>query len=123
MLMKKLYTLLFLIIILCTYLNDVSGQTCPSLSYTYTANESRCTSTGSITVTVTSGSGNYNYKVSGPVSTPFTSSNIISGLQPGSYQLTVRDVTNNCENSETNVVVAGSYADPRFLLNKTDVSC
>lgn len=122
--MKKFYPLfLFFIIISFTFLNNVLGQSCPSLSFTYDASESRCTSTGSISVTVTSGAGNYNYKVSGPVSTPFTSSNIISGLQPGIYQLTVRDVNNNCENTATNVIVAGTYADPRFLLNKTDVSC
>ncbi len=121
--MKKLYTLLFLIVGCCFYSINIFGQTCPTLSFSYSTSESRCTSTGSITVTATSGSGNYNYKVSGPVSTPFTSSNIITGLQPGTYQLTVRDVTNNCENTETNVIVAGTYADPRFLLNKTDVTC
>src|SRR5688572_28845511 len=104
MLMKKLYTLLFFIVVCSFCSKNVLSQTCPSLSFTYISSESRCTSTGSITVTVTSGAGNYNYKVTGPVSTPFTSSNVITGLQPGTYQLTVRDVNNNCENSETIIV-------------------
>lgn len=123
--MKKLYPFSFLILLSLSifYGNSVSGQTCPALSFTYVTSESRCTSTGSITINVTSGPGSYNYKVVGPVSTPFTSSNVITGLEPGSYQVVVRDASNNCENIENNVVVAGTYADPRFLLNKADVSC
>jgi hypothetical protein len=123
--MKKLYPLsIFLPLLFFTFsLNNAFGQTCPSLSFTYTTTESRCTSTGAISITVTSGAGNYNYKVIGPVTTPFTSSNVITGLQPGIYQIVVRDVNNNCENTQNDVVVEGSYADPRFLLNKTDASC
>src|SRR5688500_645906 len=124
--MKKFYAFFIpstLILFSCLCLNNALGQTCPSLTFTYASSESRCTSTGSITVTVTSGAGNYNYKAIGAVSTPFTSSNVITGLQPGNYQVVVRDINNNCENAQANVVVAGSYADPRFLLNSTDVSC
>lgn len=124
--MKKLYPFFIysiLILFLCLSLNKAFGQTCPSLTFTYSSVESRCMSTGAITVTVTSGAGDYNYKVIGPVSTPVTSSNIITGLLPGSYQIVVRDINSNCENIQANVVVAGSYADPRFLLNSTDVSC
>ncbi len=124
-LMKKLYTFIFVIaFFLCNICSNTSiAQSCPSLTFNYTSLESRCTSTGSITVNVTSGPGSYNYKVTGPVSTPFTSSNVITGLQPGTYQIIVRDINNNCENTANNVVVDGSYDDPRFLLNKTDVSC
>jgi len=124
--MKKFYPLFIysiLILFSCLCLNKALSQTCPSLTFTYISSESRCTSTGSITVTVTSGAGNYNYKVIGPISTPFTSSNVITGLLPGNYQLVVRDINNNCENTQANVVVQGSYADPRFLLNSTDVTC
>ena len=118
--MKKLYPLFIysiLILFSCLCLNNALGQTCPSLTFTYSSSESRCTSTGSITVTVTSGAGNYNYKVTGPVSTAFTSSNVITGLLPGNYQLVVRDINNNCENTQANVVVAGSmdFLDNAFL--------
>ena len=122
--MKKLYPLYFLLVFFCSICpRTINAQTCPSLTFTYMALESRCTSTGSITINVTSGAGSYNYKVIGPVSTPFTSSNVITGLPPGIYQIVVRDVNNNCENTMDNIEVEGSYSDPRFLLNKTDVSC
>ena len=122
--MKNLYPLfIFILFVSNLYPNKAVAQTCPTLTFTYTSLESRCTSTGSVTVTVTSGPGSYNYKVTGPVSTPFTSSNVITGLQPGTYQITVRDINNNCENTADDVEVEGSYADPRFLLDKTDVTC
>jgi hypothetical protein len=80
-------------------------------------------STGSITVNITAGNGNYNYKAIGAVTTQFTSSNIITGLQPGTYQLVVKDINGNCADTVNNIIITGSYADPRFQLNKTDVSC
>src|SRR5690349_20700421 len=79
-------------------------------------------STGSVTVNVTDGSGSYNYKVTGPVTTSFTSSNIITGLEPGSYSLIVKDVNYGCQKTIA-ISIAGSYSDPRFDLTKTDVTC
>ena len=101
----------------------VNAQTCDALTVTYTTSESRCMATGTITVKASGGSGNYNYKAIGPVTTNFTSSNSITGLQPGIYTVVVRDITRNCQLEKENVVVSGTYSDPRFLLIKTDVTC
>jgi len=79
--------------------------------------------TGSIQVNITGGSGNYNIKVTGPVSTAYTSSTNITGLASGTYVVSVKDITSNCVTEKYNVVVGGSYSEPRFVLNKTDVTC
>jgi len=100
-----------------------SGQDCSSLAFTYTTTESRCVATGSITINVTGGSGNYNFKAIGPVSTPITSSNVITGLAPGSYTVVVKDLNSGCTTQQDNIQVSGSYNDPRFQLVKTNVSC
>lgn len=99
------------------------SQTCSNLHATYTTTESRCMATGTITVQATGGSGNYNYKASGPVTTSFTSSKIITGLQAGTYKVIVRDITGNCQVEIDSIKVSGSYSDPRFLLSGTDVTC
>jgi len=99
------------------------GQDCSSLALTYTTTESRCVSTGSITVNVTGGSGNYNYKATGTVTTPTTSSNIITGLPAGTYSIQVKDLVSGCTLQVDNVTVVGSYSDPRFQLTKTDATC
>ncbi len=99
------------------------AQDCSSFTATYSTTESRCIATGTISVTASGGSGNYNYKAVGPVSTTFTSSSVISGLPAGTYAVTVKDIGNNCEVTETSVVVPGSYSDPRFGLTSTDVTC
>jgi hypothetical protein len=79
--------------------------------------------TGSITVTASGGSGNFNYKAIGPVTTPVTSSNVITGLPGGFYTIRVTDVTNGCSKDLENVFVPGTYQDPRFQLTKTDGTC
>ena len=61
------------------------AQDCSTLSFTYSVTESRCVATGSILITTTGGSGNYNFKAVGPISTPLTSSNNITGLPTGYY--------------------------------------
>jgi hypothetical protein len=96
---------------------------CADLQVSYTTVESRCSATGSITVTVTGGSGNYNYKAVGPISTVFTSSNIISGLPAGTYSVIVEDIVSGCSREVTGAVVAGSYTSPGFTLSNTDVTC
>lgn len=115
----KFYSLLLLLL----FFDYAKGQDCSSLSFSCTASESRCVATGSITVNVTGGSGNYNYKAIGPITTPITSSNVITGLAPGYYSVLVNDLTNGCTQQQDSIYVAGSYNDPRFQLTKTDASC
>ena len=99
------------------------SQNCILLQATYQSFESRCAATGSIKVFASGGSGNYKYKASGPVNTNFTTSDSISGLSAGVYSLVVNDIITNCSITIPNIVIAGSYQDPRFTLNKIDVSC
>src|SRR5687768_15269344 len=108
------FTMLF-IIAACIKTESFS-QSCAGLTATYTVTESRCIATGTLQITASGGSGNYNYKVTGPSSTAFTSSNLITGLQPGTYIITVKDIVANCIVDVNNVVIAGSYSDPRFSL-------
>jgi len=123
--MKTIVTLL----LLCSlaFSNRLYSQSnyedCSSFTATYTTTESRCASTGSITVTASGGSGNYTYKVTGPVSTPVTSSSVISALPPGTYTLTVKDINKGCVLTINNVVVSGTYIDPRFELSATNTTC
>lgn len=115
----KLYPLI-LLLFLSVY---ASAQFCNGIQITYTAFESRCVSTGALKVEVSGGSGLYNYQVNGPVSTPFTSSAMITGLQPGNYQIVVKDLMFNCTRTLDSAYVPGDYSDPRFQLDKTNVSC
>jgi len=123
--MKKFYpSLIFFLSFLLVAMPDaVWAQPCSGLQFTSVGLESRCTSTGSIVVTASGGSGNYNYKAVGPLTTPFTSSSTITGLRPGFYQVVVKDVVSGCETARDSVEVTGTYSDPRFGLNKTNVSC
>ncbi|ULQ58007.1 T9SS type A sorting domain-containing protein [Flavihumibacter rivuli] len=119
--MKNLYTLFVFLLFTFSY---SFGQPCSSLLITSAVpSESRCMATGTIQVQASGGTGNYNYKVDGPVSTPFTSSSLITGLSAGVYSVTVRDVTTGCEVRQDNISVTGSYTDPRFALSKSDVTC
>jgi len=80
--------------------------------------------TGEITVSVSGGVGPFNYEVSGPVSPPPTSSNVITGLPPGTYTVTVRDIgQSGCQVSQSGVVVSGSYAAPSYTLTHTNTTC
>lgn len=117
--MSKFY---FIILLLLCMLR-AAAQDCSSLQFTCSATESRCVATGSITVNVSGGSGNYNFKATGPVNTPATSSNTITGLPSGNYTITVKDLTTGCTKTQANVFVSGSYSDPRFQLQKTDAGC
>jgi|GEM_PF-313775 len=122
----KLYTLLKLALPVIFQLLIVQlaySQDCSGLTATTKATESRCTATGSIEVTATGGSNNYNYRVDGPVTTSYTSSRLLTGLSAGTYTVYVKDIVKGCEITVANVVVPGSYSDPRFALVKTDVTC
>lgn len=112
---------LALIFLVC--ISFAGAQDCSTLAGTFTTSESRCMATGEINITATGGSGNYNYKAIGPVSSSFTSSNIISGLPAGTYTVTIKDVLSGCQTTLSNVVIGGDYSDPRFQLSASDVSC
>src|SRR4029079_13347265 len=119
----KIYTLVVCIALAALAPRTLTAQNCAALQATCTPTESRCFATGTIDINATGGSGNYNYKVTGPVNTTYTSSNIINGLQAGTYSVSVKDIVTGCVLNVNNVVVSGSYNDPRFSLNKTDVVC
>lgn len=122
--MKNLYLLnLLLTCMYCMFVQSAISQTCTDVNATCTGYESRCAATGSIKVTATGGSGNFKYKVNGPVNINFTSSDSITGLSAGSYNVTIYDINRNCSIVVNNIIVSGSYADPRFVLDKTDVGC
>ncbi|HEY8396498.1 MAG TPA: T9SS type A sorting domain-containing protein [Flavihumibacter sp.] len=121
--MKKLYLILSFLLTLL-YSREIRAQAGCSLTVqSAIPEESRCKATGTITVTATGGTGNYNYRVVGPISTPYTSSSVITGLSAGTYTVMVQDVSSNCVAELQNIVVPGSYEDPRFSLEKTDVTC
>jgi hypothetical protein len=102
----------------------VFAQGCGTLNFSYTTKESRCVATGEIAVQVVGGVGPFNFEVTGPVNPPVTSTNIISGLPPGTYSITVRDVGNHgCTVTHNNVVVTGTYNSPSFLLSKLNTTC
>lgn len=107
------------------YLHPLIGlaQDCTTLNFTVTTKESRCMATGSIKVNITGGSGSYNIKVTGPITTAYTSSTNITGLSAGSYVVSVKDINTGCVTDKYDVIVPGSYAEPRFVLTKTDVTC
>ncbi|MEN9571510.1 MAG: hypothetical protein RL172_2741 [Bacteroidota bacterium] len=122
--MQKIYVLFILLAGLYTvWPAKLAAQTCTGITATATAYESRCAATGSIKVVVSGGSGSYSYKVTGNVNTNFTSTDSITGLSAGTYTVTVNDIVRNCTYSITNVVVPGTYSDPRFTLKSEDVSC
>lgn len=118
--MKIKFYLLPLLLFHCI---GAGAQVCSGLTINCAVSESRCVATGSITMNVGGGSGNYNYQALGPISTPITSSNSITGLPPGYYSVVVKDLTAGCTKQKDSVYVPGSYSDPRFALTKTDASC
>jgi hypothetical protein len=103
--------------------NPIAAQDCGGLIASCTATESRCTATGSIQVKASGGSGTYNYRISGTVSSDFTSSSLISGLPPGTYVITVKDIVSGCTYQTDSIALTGTYRDPRFGVAATDVTC
>lgn len=122
--MKKLYpsfTLVLITLLLSVF--KISAQPCSTLVATCTGYESRCAATGSIKILASGGSGSYKYRTVGPVTTNYTSTDSITGLSAGTYTVYVNDIITNCTYSVSNVIVNGVYQDPRFTLNKVDVTC
>ncbi|ALW86792.1 hypothetical protein AUC43_17920 [Hymenobacter sedentarius] len=70
---------------------------------TAAATNSSCTAAGSITVTATGGTAPYTYQLG---SGSFGTSNVFTGLAPGTYTVTVRDAS-GCSVTRTNVSVLG----------------
>ena len=121
--MKKLYFLIsFFCSIILLFPSEVFSQ-CGSLVANAISYESRCAATGAIKIYASGGSGSYKYRTIGPVNTNYTSTDSITGLSAGVYAVQVNDIITNCNFTINNVVVKGTYKDPRFTLNKLDVSC
>ncbi|HYH15804.1 MAG TPA: hypothetical protein VD794_11315, partial [Flavisolibacter sp.] len=117
---KSLFVFFFLLV----WATKSQAQDCSGLSFSCTTTESECVSTGAVTVTVSGGTGPFNYRVEGLTNKPYTSSNVITGLRPGTYKVFVQDVGNGgCVVEQGNVVVAGSYTPQNFFLSKTDPGC
>jgi hypothetical protein len=121
--MKKNFTLILALFSCFTFFLQATSFAQCSFTATVSAKESRCAATGVITIQVTGGSGNFNYKITGPIPETVTSSNVITGLPPGTYTVQVTDLVENCTVKQDNVVVAGNYQDPRFQISATDITC
>lgn len=100
-----------------------SNSTIAQLTATFTGYESRCAATGAIKIIASGGSGSYQYKAEGPVNTNFTNQDSITGLSPGTYTVTVNDISTNQTFTQSGIVVGGDYAAPGFTLASLDVSC
>ncbi len=124
--MKKLYfnlTIVFIFFIQLLLSTSVFAQRCTPLNTTYITTESRCENTGTVTIDATGGSGNFLYKLDGPISTAYTSSNLILGLAPGNYLVTIWDVQTNCIFATDSISIVGDYSNPTFTMVSTDVTC
>lgn len=119
--MKHFYLLVILLTLFIP--SFLAAQNCGSLTATFSTSESRCAATGSIKVTATGGSGAYKYRVSGPVNLNFTTEDLITGLPAGAYNVEVVDLNTTCQFTGYSIQVGGNYADPRFILNTTDITC
>ena len=106
-----------------TVIQSINGICCATLNADYITTESRCEATGTVQINARGGSGNYQYKVTGPVSTPYTSSSLINGLLPGRYLVTVKDIVTNCEYAQDSISIDGDYQAPVFSMVATDVTC
>ena len=104
------------------FATPLAAQVC-SLTAGASTTKSDCKATGSISLTVANGSGNYNYTVTGPGYNSTTSSAVIGGLQSGFYTVVIKDIVTGCVVNLDSVKVDGTYQDPRFTLDVTDVSC
>lgn len=122
---KQFYPKLFLPVLLYAFLLPLCGisQNCSTVTASYSITESRCASTGAVQITAGGGSGNYLYRVAGPVTTNFSTNNIITGLPAGRYLAVIKDITANCTYQRDSITIPGNYQAPSFLMRKTDVTC
>lgn len=119
--MKKFY----LLILTLTFLmpSFVKAQSCANFQATFKVYESRCAATGAIKIKATGGTGSYKYRVSGPVSINFTTTDSITGLSAGNYNIEVVDIQSGCKFFGYSINVGGNYSDPRFTMAATDITC
>src|ERR1700712_3807515 len=117
----RIFIILFLVLL--GMINKGFSQDCSGLTASYTTIESRCTATGSLQLNASGGPGTYNDKIQGTATSDFTSSSLITGLKPGTYTAIVKDIVSNCVFEIDNIIIAGTYNDPRFGIGETDVTC
>src|SRR5579862_8867800 len=120
--LNKVRGFLLWFILICS-INSGFSQVCAGFTAGYTTSESRCTATGTLQINAAGGSGTYNYELKGTSTSAFTSSSLITGLAPGTYSVIVKDIINNCSFEIDNIIITGTYIDPRFGLTETDVTC
>lgn len=120
---KNFYSFIFTAFLLILFIYNSAAQNCTGITASYTIKESRCASTGELYIAASGGSGNYLYKVSGPINTNFSTSDTITGLPAGKYQVIIKDLPGNCLYQTDSVIIPGNYQAPSFLMNKTDVTC
>lgn len=119
--MKKIK--LSLLTLLALLMANVVNAQCGS-GATISIAESRCEATGVITVNGASGSSLLYDFVSYPPDYSYTgpsASNVITGLNPGSYTLRVLDGGNNCY-TDYSVTVPGNYVQPLYTPYAQDVT-
>ena len=119
----KLSLIFFLVFFYSIIPLFLKSQDCSKLKASFTTYESRCASTGSIKIFTSGGSGSYKYKTLGPVNSNYTTIDSITGLAAGTYSVVITDIVTNCSITQQNIIVLGTYQDPRFALNSLDVSC
>lgn len=102
---SALATTLFCLFILSAFRPADSFQ----LNISVASTPSTCTNNGTVSITATGGSGNYKYKIQSPTLTlgPQDSNQFV-GLAPGSYTVTVFDVTSGASATKS-VTVGGNY--------------
>jgi hypothetical protein len=106
----------------CTsQLQTVTIQDGVPLSFTFTKQDDKCNGTpsGSIVFTASGGNGVYQYSVNNGVT--YQSSNVISNLTAGKYQLVVKD-TNNCTSASQAVKISQPVAI-NVTVTKVDQVC
>jgi hypothetical protein len=124
--MKKFYPfgVAFFMVLAAMFLPKIIfAQDCGTLTATYSVSESRCASTGTIQINATGGSGNYNYKANGPITINYTTNSLLTGMPPGRYLITVKDINTNCIYNQDSVTVTGNYLAPNFTMTATGVTC
>ena len=107
-------------------LSSLSVQAQCGSGATVNVGESRCEATGSVEILSASGAGPFTYDfISYPVDYVYTgptSSNVLTGLNPGNYTVRVVDQgAGNCF-SDYNFTVTGNYLQPTYTVTPSSVS-
>ncbi|MDW8159283.1 MAG: fibronectin type III domain-containing protein, partial [Bacteroidia bacterium] len=93
----------------------ITVQMGPKISTSITA--ANCQQSGSINVQTNEGSGNFSYSLTNINGNTITSSNVnFNNLRPGSYALTVRDISYNCIINQ-NIEIQAQVPSPQPWVN------